>query len=233
MANEPLNSGPSLVPNPKNLPAPDRDQPRAIRPGSGLAVIGVFVEVLRSRFQDGTLDWVYNPDIKKTGIAIESAFNEDDQHRNKRPAIFVDRDEQVIGRSVVGDFAGQNLMSGMRGFWALESVPILIECVAAKKGESAIIADLAGIFLHASSDLIQAAFGLHEMTPVNRGRTQPFTRDKNQWVTAITFNIQYNLRWSNTPTGPLLQELVTRVVNSGYDSATDYFESVALYGSPK
>lgn len=221
---------PSLVPDPKVLPTPDQDQPALIRPGSGMAVLGVFVEVLRSRFRIPGTRWLYNDDIKLTQIAIESAFNEDDTHRNYRPAIFVDRDDEVLGRTVIGDFVGQNLLSGVRGFWALESVPILIECVAAKKAESAVIADIAGIFLHASSDLIQAAFGFHEMTPVTRGRTQPFLRDKKQWVTSITFNIQYNLRWTNTPTGPLLQEIVLHATKSGFDDATQYFEFVALAG---
>lgn len=232
MADENVRDWPGLVPDPQNLPAPEQDQLERIRAGSAMAVIGVFVEVIRGRFLSMP-DWTYDPDIKKTGIAIESAFNEDDAHRNKRPAIFVDRDEQVIGRSVIGDFAGQNLASGKRGFWALETVPILIECVTAKKGESAILADLTGIFLHASSDLIQAKFGFHDMTPVTRGRTQPFARDKNQWTTPVTFTVQYNLRWTNTPTGPLIQQILTKVQDSGFSSATEYFEHIALAGSPK
>lgn len=228
MANDELKDAPSLVPDPQLLPNTAEAQQQNIRPGSGMAVIGVYVEVVRSRFGDGTLPWVYDPDIKKTKIAIESAFNEDKEHRDKRPAIYIDRDEQIIGRSVVGDFAGQNLKSGKRGFWALESVPILMECVAAKKAESAIIADVAGIFLHASSDLIQAAFGFHEMTPITRGRTQPYARDKAQWVTPITFSVQFNLRWTNAPTGPLINQIVARAVASGFDNPTAYFEFIAL-----
>ncbi len=229
MVDEPTRNDPLLVPNPKNLPSPDEAQIARIRPGSGLAVIGVFVEILRSRFKDGTLPWVYNEDIKKTSIAIESAFNEDEQHRNKRPAIYVDRDEQIIGRSVIGDMAAQNLLSGKRGFWALETVPLLIECVASKKAESAIIADTAALFLHASSDLIQAAFGFHEMSPVRRGRTQPYARDKlTQWITSITLDVQYNLRWTNTPSGPLINEIRSRATLSNFEDATQYFEHIAL-----
>lgn len=219
-----------LVPAPKLLPAPEQAQTPSIRPGSGMAIIGVFVETIRARFRCPGTHWVYDDDIKKTEIAIESAFNEDDAHRNKRPAVFVDRDEEVIGRSVLGDLAGQNLRSGLRGFWALESVPILIECVAAKKAESAILADVVGIFLHASSDLVQAAFGLHDMTPVIRGRTQPFPRDKKQWVTSVTLTVQYNLRWSNQGTGPLIQEIIGRIQASGLDNATEYFELIAVQG---
>lgn len=223
-----LQDAPSLVPDPQLLPNTAQPQQTNIRPGSGLAVIGVFVEVVRARFVLPGQPWLYDPDIKKTKIAIESAFNEDKEHRDKRPAIYIDRDEQVLGRTVLGDLAGQHLPSGKKGFWALQSVPILMECVAAKKAESAVIADVAGIFLHASSDLIQAAFGFHEMTPLTLGRTQPYARDKTQWVTPITFSVQYNLRWTNTPTTPLINQIVVRATTSGFDNATDYFQYVAL-----
>lgn len=223
-----------LTPGPENLPAPEGTQSIMIRPGSGLAVIGMFVEVIRKRFPpEAGLPWVWYSDIKEgatAAIAIESAYNEDAEQRNFRAAIYVDRDEQTVGRTVIGDFAGQHIPSNLRAFWALETVPILVECVAAKKAESAIIADIVGIYLHASSDLIQSKFGLHEMTPVVRGRTQPFPRDKTQWITPISFSTQYNLRWSNKRTAPLLQQIVTEISASDFEDATAYFESIAIYG---
>jgi len=219
----------SLVPDPKVIPSPEAPQLATIRPGSGLAVIGLFVEIVRQRFTPGQgLPWLWDNDIKKTKIAIESAFNEDKAHRDFRPAIYIDRDDKVLGRTVIGDFAAQHIPSGLKAFWALDTVPILIECVAAKKAESAIIADLVAIFLHASSDLIQAKFGLHDMTPIRQGRTQPFLRDKEQWVTSVTFDVQYDLRWTNKPSGPLMQEIVAKVSASGYQDATAYFTAVAL-----
>lgn len=223
---------PGLVPFPKSTPSPDQAQPVTIRPGSPLAVLGVFVEVIRKRFlPEFKLPWVWYSDIKKAGdqsIAIESAFNEDASQKNFRAAVYVDRDEHVIGRTVVGDVAALHIPSGKKAFWALGSVPILIECVAAKKAESAIIADLVSIYLHASSDLIQAAFGLHDMTPITMGRTQPALRDKNQFATALSFTVQFNLRWTNTPTAPLLQQIITAISASGFENATAYFEEIAL-----
>jgi hypothetical protein len=220
------------VPDPKRVPAPEATQPVNIRPGSAMAIVGLFVEVIRRRFtQESALPWVWFDDIRSggdQGIAIESAFNEDQDHRNYRAAIYVDRDELIIGRTVLGDLAGQHLPSGLRAFWALESVPLLVECVAAKKAESAVLADLVGIYLHASSKLIQAKFGLHDMTPLTMGRTQPFPRDKTQWVTPISFTVQFNLRWTSTPTAPILREIELSLEASGFESATAYFESVAM-----
>jgi len=225
------------VPDPKRVPAPEATQPVNIRPGSAMAIVGLFVEVIRRRFtQESTLPWAWHDDIQSGGdhgIAIESAFNEDKDHRNYRAAIYVDRDELIIGRTVLGDLAGQHIPSGLRAFWALESVPLLIECVAAKKAESAVLADLVGIYLHASSKLIQAKFGLHDMTPLTMGRTQPFPRDKTQWVTPISFTVQFNLRWTNAPTAPLLRQIELSLMTSGFESATAYFEGIAVTGRSK
>jgi len=230
MANK--SNNPTYVPDPKVLPSPEEPQQVSIRPGSRLAVIGVFVEIIRRRFaaceSGGEFQWLWSPDINATKLAVESAFNEDKTHRNFRPAVFVDADDQTMGRVVLGDRAGQNYKTGLEGFWNLQTVPILIECVAGKKGESAALGDVVGWFLHASSDLIEAKFGFHDMTPVTIGRTQPATRDKDQWTTSVTFTVQYDGRWTNAPTAPLLQEIALTVARSGCDSATEYFEAIAL-----
>jgi len=223
---------PTYVPDPKNQPAPEETQQASIRPGSKLAVLGVFVEIIRRRFAVGVVDedfqWRWDPDIKVTRLAVESAFNEDKTHRNFRPAVYVDCDDQTMGRVVLGDRVGLNLKSGFEGFWNLQSVPILIECVAGKRAESAALGDIVGIFIQASSDLIQAKFGFHDMTPVTVSRTQPAARDKDQWTTSVTFVTQFPQRWTNAPTAPLLRSVELDILRSGADSATEYFESVAL-----
>jgi hypothetical protein len=223
---------PSYVPDPKNQPSPEETQPDSIRPGSKLAVLGVFVEIIRRRFGNRIVpedfQWRWNSDIKKTKLAVESAFNEDKTHRNFRPAVYVDCDDQTMGRVVLGDRAGLNLKTGLEGFWNLQSIPILIECVTGKRAESASLGDIVGVFLQASSDLIQAKFGFHDMTPITVSRTQPSQRDKDQWTTSVTFVVQVPLRWTNAPTAPLLRELELDIVRSGVESATEFFESVAL-----
>lgn len=222
---------PTYVPDPKNQPQVD-GQPVNVRPGSKMAVLGVFVVVIRQRFDAAFLDpsfpYRWTPDIKTTKIAIESAFNEDKEHRNARPAVYVDCDDQTMGRVVLGDRAGRNAKRALDGFWNLQSVPILIECIAAKRAESAIIGDLVGTFIQASSDLIQAKFGFHDLTPVTVGRTQPVNRDKNEWVTPVTLVAQYPMRWTNERTSPLLKEIEARVARADVESATEYFERIAL-----
>lgn len=223
---------PGYVDDPKTLPAPETDQVESIRPGSKLAVIGVFVEIIRRRFAREIagvgFPWSWDPSPNTTRIEIESAFNEENPAKNKRPSVYVDADDQVNSRTVLGDFVGRRNVDGIIGFWHLETIPILIECVAAKRLESAIIGDLVSVFLLASNRLIQGKFGFHDMTPTTVGRTQPFPRDKGTFVTPVTFTVQNNVRYTNAPTGPLLQELEAEIAASGATSATEFFETVSL-----
>lgn len=223
---------PGYVPDPKRQPAPETDQRVNIRPGSKLAVLGVFVEIIRRRFSGNNVNsdfpWIWNKDPNKAKLEVESAFNEDTPQKNKRPAIHVDVDEQVNSRTVLGDFAGKRLTDGLTGFWHLRTIPILIECVASKRAESAALADVTDVFLLASNRLIQAKFGFHDMTPTTVGRTQPSPRDKTEFVTSITFTVQSVLRYTNLQTAPLLEELELTIARTDVESATDYFETIAL-----
>lgn len=224
-------SDPLLVKDPQ-LPAPEGDQNVRIRPGSPLAVIGLFVEVIRSRFQPSvmgtTLPYVWDADIKKTKIAIESAYVEDLDHRDFRPAVFIDVENATYGRTVIGDRAGQALQTSQEGFFSLDTQPILIECLAGKRGEAFVIGDIVRTFLQASSDLIQAKFGLHEMTPLVLGRPQPSQKDKDTWIAPVTFTVQIPARWTSKPTVTLLQEIILKIAHSGADDATQFFTEIAL-----
>lgn len=226
---------PYYVADPANQPqVPDAGQPVNIRPGSRLAVLGVFLHAIRMRFNEAMVgphfQFRWSPDIKRTRLAIESAFNEDKEHRGFRPAVIVDVDEQTAGRVVLGDRAGLSMRRSIEGFWNLKTVPILIECVAAKRAESAILADLVGNFIESSSRLIQGKFGFHDLTPVTTGRTQPDPnlRDKVEWITPVTLVAQYPGRWTNERTAPLLREVEAQIVASGADDATAFFESIAI-----
>lgn len=219
----------SLVQNPQRQPRPEEAQNSRIVPGSPLAIIGLFVEIIRKRFTaDAGLPWTWNPDVKATQILIESAFNENTEARNKRPAIYVDKEASTIGRTVLGDRVGVRLKTQLDGQWGLQTVPITVECVSSKRGESAILGDLIQLYIHASSDLIQAKFGLHELTPVTLEKTTPFSRDKDSWVSAVTFTIQYPVRWTLEPTQVILQEIEHEIINSGDETATEFFERLAV-----
>lgn len=219
--------GPAIKPFlPPPIKAPD--QAAQTKPfivdGSPLAIIGIFVAVLRERFTEGNCppDYPWFEDPTQTKIIIESGFEENQTERGKKPAIYVDKDESVYARLVIGDRAGHTLKDTKDFQWTLSTVPVLIECVSGRRGESAVIGDIVQWSLHAMSDAIQSMFALHDMTPPTLGRTVPYEHDKEAWSTPVSFTIQYNVRWTTLPIRPLMQELVTKITASGA-SATQYF----------
>jgi hypothetical protein len=207
-------------------------QQRYIVDGSPLAIIGIFVEVLRERFSEENSPrpdtWLWDDDTNLSTITIESALEDNSTIRNKQPALFVDKDQSVYGRSVIGDRAVHQFRNSQEIQWSLATVPVMVECVAARRGESAVLGDIVQWTLHCASDVIQKSFGLHDMTAPTLGRTMPFELDTECWSTPINFQVQYNVVWTYVPIKPLLQHIAARIEASGA-TASDYFTEVVLH----
>jgi hypothetical protein len=214
--------GERINPEPPPIKAPGQDNQMLVD-GSPLAIVGIFVAVLRERFAEGNGIPMYqwDADPNKTKIQIRSAFEDGHTVRGDKPAIYIDKDETIYGKSVIGDRAGYTFKDSKDFQWCLATVPIIIDCVASRKGESAIIGDVTHWSLHASSDAIQAAFAFHDMSPLRLGRTVPYEDDKEAWTSPISFTVQYNMRWTRVPIAPLLQEIALKIQTAEM-SPTDY-----------
>lgn len=199
--------------------------------GSPLAIIGIFISVLRERFSGPDNPdpeaWAWVEDIQQTKLVIESAYCDQNTLRNRDPAIFVDKDQSVYGKIAIGDRAAHQIKNSQEVQWTLSTVPILIECIAKERGESAILGDIVHWTLQCASDVIQSSFGLHDMTPATCGRTVPYERNPEAWSTPVTFQVQYNVVWSYVPIAPLLQGIMARIDAAG-TTASDYFTQVTL-----
>jgi hypothetical protein len=194
--------------------------------GSPLAIVALFTEIVRERFRPGnglSWEWNENPTPQATEantedaprkIIIEPAFNENTEVKNFRPAIYIDKGETAAGKVALGNFVGQQLHTGLRGFYALGTAPLDIEVVSEARGESATLADIVWFYILAGREQIRKTFDLHEMTPPILGKTVPFEGDKGQWSTHISFEVQFNLRWTTLPVGPLLEDIVARYRDS-------------------
>lgn len=203
------------------------DQQADIAPGSPTAVVALFNEIIRERFRPGNgLAWAWSdnptplegeenePDAPRK-LIVEPGFGSANEVRNFRPAIYVDKGETVVPKEVLNNFVGQQLKTGLKGFWALARIPLQAEIVADTKQESATIADIVWFYLLAGREQIQKTFGLHEMGNPVLGRTMPADADKTQWITPVTWEVQINFRWTTKPISPLLREIVLRFQKSG------------------
>lgn len=207
-----------------------KDQQKIIVDGSPLAIIGIFLAILRERYTtgNGPTEYPWTEDPNTTRIIIESAFEDTHAVRGKRPAIYIDKDESIYGRNIIGDRVAHRFTNAKDWQWCLSSVPIIMNCVASRRGESAIIGDITQWTIHCASDAIQKIFALHDISPPTLGRTVPFEGDKESWTSPVSFTVQYNVRWATVPIRPLLQQIILRISESG-QCPEDYLIEIASH----
>ena len=196
--------------------------------GSPLAVQGVFLEILRERFIEGSgLDLVWRPDMTLTDILIETDYNEELESRSQTPAAYVGRLQTVPSKQMIGDRAGVRLPDHLEGQSALTTIQLNVDCVSNDNGESAVLGDLIQFMLLASQDVIQREFGFYDMSHPVLGQTIPFEQNVTKWNTPVSFVVQFWIRWAQVPIAPLLQQVAQRVTSKGID-ATGHFVDIAV-----
>ena len=207
-------------------------------PGSPLAVIGLFVFVLRARFEDtegAPLPWVWEDTMRPDPYAedepikiyIESTYNVANPERNYRPAIYVGRGGGVVAPNKVSvdNRVGVHLQTGLTAYHCFATMPITFECDAETSGESSAIAETAWAYVLSSRDILRRNFGFHEVTEPVLGDTTPSKKDKETWTTPVQFQVQYDMRWGVTPIAPRLREIAVRL--SGNTGGDTFFRNIA------
>jgi len=202
-------------------------QQAEVMPGSSLAVVALLTEIVRERFRPSNeLAWVWrenytpgedeeNTPEEPRKLLIEPSFSENSEARNYRPAILIDKQDTIASKVAIGNFAGQQLHTGLRGFYSLATIPIDISVVSDRNGESAILADIVWFYLLAGREQIMHTFGMQDMENPVLSRTTPSDVDKRVWTTRITFTITLGLRWSTLPISPILNSIVLKYRRSG------------------
>ncbi len=223
------------------------DENKLVAPGTPLAMVGLWLAALRGRFArdpQEPLPWVWDPSLQPVEnpedippppdeprkLMIEAALNVEKAERNYRPAIFVNRGDIVPPKNAVDNFVGAQLRTGLRAFHSMAAMPILFECESENAGESSLIADTAWFFVLSSRDIFRSSFHLHEITNPVMGPTQPTTVDKEVWRTTVSFQVQFDLRWTTKPIAPFLNDLLVelrQVVEEG-GSTTEYLHKIVL-----
>lgn len=214
-------------------PIPVAGQHSYVNISSPLTLIGIFVEVIREFFRETTVVnpevlWHWTEDLKTTPLFIESAANIHMEARNTRPGVWVDQEQTVFARVVVGDQdqLPEYRPGALRCYYAMVETDIAIDCTAGDKGESIMLASMVHHFLHMSSRVIMEWFGLRDISPIIMGRTTPFDKDVKLMTTPLQFRVGYEARWMTRPTLPILQSIAARI-----GDATDpelYFREVSL-----
>lgn len=177
-----------------------------IAAGSPLAVLGIFIEALRERFnEEANLGVVWRDDIQTSDIIIEAGYNVETEARDSGRALYVNRLNTSPTQVAIGDRVGVSLPEHLEGFTCMMASQITIDCMSNDAGESAILADIVQSFFIASRQIFCAMYGFHDFGLADMGQTLPFEGDQGKWNTTVSLVVQYQARWSTVKIRPKLQ----------------------------
>lgn len=223
--------------NNKPLPRME-DAHKDIFPGTPLALVGCFVETIKARFSQDNglgLPWNWRDDPTPTAdetndedhprtLFIASAYAEDPDGRDPKPAIYVGNGAQQFLRLWIGSRADidRPTMTEIMVVHAL--VEMRFECVSNKRGESMILANAVAEFITGSTPDLREAFCLHDISPVQVGEcttTRRASQEVDNWSTLVATQIQTKFLFARYPIAPRLNEITIRLANSvgGFEAA--------------
>lgn len=156
-----------------------------------------------------------NPDLVRTKILIDSAYNIHRGTHNYKPAIYVDHGNTASQKVVLDNRVGNNLPSGIVAYYCLANTEMMIECDAETPGESSLIGETVWFFLLATRDIFRKDFGLHDISEPILGKTYNDLEDKTVWKTPISFGVTSELRWAVRPIGPLINDIALTIQKQG------------------
>lgn len=193
-------------------------------PGDPLAVIGVFVALLRSRYtgdNQGRTDYYWDQDPTpaetETGesdhprkLVIESQYLQDPIARDVTPGLFVERGDLAFQSVALGNRGDHDRRTGQDFYYIQGVMPISVLCVSKRRGESMQLGSTIGFFLTASMTGLREVFGFQDVKPPVVGGTQVYRRSQNDiesWVTPVNLQVTCKYLWIETPIAPKLREI--------------------------
>jgi len=212
--------------------------------GSPLAVIGLFVEVIRARFVPPNDDTSYVWRDDPTPLAseendqnaprllyIESGNVTDPEARDFKPAIYVDKEDTQLRQVVIGNRSDFDMRTRTERFYMQAVIPVTINCISDNRGESMIIGDLVWFHLLSVQNYVRATFGINNIAEPILGATRMFRRSGaavDAWTTPISFAVTIEFHWITRPVAPLLKEVSARLSAYGAGDATAGAIEVAM-----
>lgn len=185
---------------------------------SPLAIVGVFLFLLREYFGTESLPWQWTDNDSSTGIIIETAFNPHTETADGKPSIIIDKGQTAYGQVVLGNkdqYQVSVLEKRLEHFYTVLQTDISIQCISPRKAESALIADAVMHFISCSKGEISRLFAIREFSPLVTGGTGAFNKDEKMFTTPINFRVELEARWATIPVAAPLRRIEATFTNLG------------------
>ncbi|MHA1302105.1 MAG: hypothetical protein ACTSPI_00185 [Candidatus Heimdallarchaeaceae archaeon] len=198
---------------------------------SPLAIGGYFIHVLRRRFSDTTLPWIWNADETETGIFILSGEIINQDIRNARPALYVNIGALRISDVVVGDRASTEWRREKEYSMSRVDMNITINSESRNKGESHGIAWYTTTAIVAAKDVIRTKYNIANMGPFNLNAPVPNKLDVEFFVSSLTFGISYEVSWNVDAVQTTIKELDILLNAETDESHSEFLTRIYLKNS--
>lgn len=196
---------------------------------SPLALVGVFLDVLRQRFHpDYGLPWKFtlgDANRNESTMTIEAAGNPLAEELGKRPGIFVQRNPITFSQVTLGDEFHSTMKSGARFYYTTAQTGMTFICEAEEAGEVEVIADIVLSTLMMGADRIEETFVFRKLGPFAISSRAVTRQDVELHQIHVQMGLSYDVRWLNYPIAPILKEVVERV-GATYNNGDQYFTEI-------
>lgn len=197
---------------------------------SPLALTGVFLDVLRERFNPKyDLGWSWLPgDEGRAGstIHIEAGGNRHTEDYSRRPAIYVIRNPINYSQAVLGDRYVNRDKTGDQFFYCIAQTGFTINIEAEESGEAEMLADIVLSTLMMGSDEIERFFLFKKLGPFALSSEIRLRQDTEVYMISVQFGLSYEVRWATYPIRPLLKEILVKVRDGTYTNNDNYFITI-------
>lgn len=201
------------------IPKKQDAAPTIFQLSTPIAVIGMYVDVIRQRFiadanSDPELNWTWEEDLSTTRIFIESGYNVNLEARTTRPGVWVDREQNHYLQWSIGnqDQIPRYIQTGMEVYYAPCEMDMMVDCTSPNRGESMLVGSIVQDFLQLTTPLINRCYSVRSVSPMVLGKTQKYEEDDTLWNTRINFRINYEMRWSTGPATVALNRLKAQII---------------------
>ena len=197
---------------------------------SPVAIGGFFLHFLRQRFSPGfhTEPWVWDPDITKTGIIIETGQTVENEVRNKRPAIYVLAGPSRAGNLVVGDKVTEQLRIETKDFTTRVDMNMTVNCESSKKTESHLLGWICFSSLIAAQEILRTKYHIANIGPFNMNPPVPGKKDKEMFVCGTTLGLSYDITWKSTAVQTFIKSFDLSLNLVGDQPESEFFTRIYL-----
>lgn len=192
--------------------------------GSSLSVMGALLLIVRERFSrhpDQSMPWSWQNDSKfpgeykedpsRSNITIELANQDDNDIKEKKPAILISRGPISAQKLYLDDKTFEDRPTGAKLRHNMASGAFSFICKSYVKGESEILANIIFEWLMYCNDIFRKFFQFHDVGPFSLGNEMPGQKASDIRQCVVECRLSWEHRWSVTPLAPKLSGIIARI----------------------